>query len=79
MLRMAIKDKNGNNFCSDIIKIYHKNIRIKILKELGNTINEDCIDEFVTHTIQNFIEFAFSEEKFKNIIYKIFNYIKIKN
>ena len=66
--RMIIKDKNGNYFCSDLIKICDKNQRIKILKELSNTINEDCTDEFGTHTIQNLIEFASSEEEFKLLL-----------
>ena len=66
--RMVIKDKNGNYFCSDLIKICDKNQRIKILKELSNTINEDCTDEFGTHTIQNLIEFASSEEEFKLLL-----------
>ena len=66
--RMVIKDKNGNYFCSDLIKICDRNQRIKILKELSNTINEDCTDEFGTHTIQNLIEFASSEEEFKLLL-----------
>ena len=66
--RMVIKDKNGNYFCSDLIKICDKNQRIKILKELSNTINEDCTDEFGTHTIQNLIEFASSGEEFKLLL-----------
>ena len=42
--REVIKNKNGNYFCSNLLKICDKNNRIKILKELSSTINEDCID-----------------------------------
>jgi hypothetical protein len=33
--RMDNKNKNGNYFCSDLIKINDKNKRIKIIKELS--------------------------------------------
>ena len=75
--RMIIRDKNGNYFCSDLLKICDKNQRIKILKELSNTINEDCIDEFGTHTIQNLIEFASSEEEFKLLLVSFNDFNKI--
>ena len=75
--RMIIRDKNGNYFCSDLLKICDKNQRIKILKELSNTINEDCTDEFGTHTIQNLIEFASSEEEFKLLLVSFNDFNKI--
>ena len=75
--RMIIRDKNGNYFCSDLLKICDKNQRIKILKELSNTINEDCIDEFGTHTIQNLIEFASSEEEYKLLLVSFNDFNKI--
>jgi hypothetical protein len=74
---MIIRDKNGNYFCSDLLKVCDKNQRIKILKELSNTINEDCIDEFGTHTIQNLIEFASSEEEFKLLLVSFNDFNKI--
>ena len=73
--RMIIRDKNGNYFCSDLLK--NKNQRIKILKELSNTINEDCTDEFGTHTIKNLIEFASSEEEFKLLLESFIDFNKI--
>ena len=39
-----IKNKNGNYFCSDLFKVCDKNQRIIILKEIYNTLSEDCID-----------------------------------
>lgn len=75
--RMIIRDKNGNYFCSDLLKICDKNQRIKVLKELSNTINEDCTDEFGTHTIQNLIEFASSEEEFKLLLVSFNDFNKI--
>ena len=74
---MDNKNKNGNYFCSDLIKINYKNKRIKILKELSKTINDDFTDEFGTHTIQNIIEFASSEEGFELLLmsFNIYNRI----
>ena len=62
--RMIVKNKNGNYFCTDLLKVCDKNQRIKILKELSPTISEDCTDEFGTHPIQNLIELASSEEEY---------------
>ena len=39
--REVIKNKNGNYFCSNLIKICTQSNRIKILKEISKTINED--------------------------------------
>ena len=65
---MLIKNINGNYFCSDLIKICNKNQRIIILKELSNNINEDCTDKFGSHTIQNLIQLASTEEEFKLLL-----------
>ena len=72
--REVIKNKNGNYFCSNLIKICDKNNRIKILKELSKTINEDCIDEFGTYPIQNLIQFASSEDEFQLLLSSFNNY-----
>ena len=73
--RFSIKNKNGNYFCSNLIKICTKEQRLKIVKELSNTISQDSIDEFGTHPIQNLIEIASSEEEFQLILssFKDFN------
>ena len=70
--RMIVKNKNGNYFCTDLLKVCDKNQRIKILKELSPTISEDCTDEFGTHPIQNLIELASSEEEY-NLLLASFN------
>ena len=63
-----IKNKNGNYFCSDLLKVCNKTQRLKILTELSKTLSEDCTDEFGTHPIQNLIEMASSEEEYKLIL-----------
>ena len=70
--RLVIKNKNGNYFCSDLIKNCNKEQRIKILKELSNTMNQDCVDEFGTHVIQKLIEYASGEEEY-NLLLSSFN------
>ena len=70
--RLVIKNKNGNYFCSDLIKNCNKDQRIKILKELSNTMSLDCVDEFGTHTIQKLIEYASGEEEY-NLLLSSFN------
>ena len=77
--RFSIKNKNGNYFCSNLIKICTKEQRLKIVRELSNTISQDSIDEFGTHPIQNLIEVASSEEEFQLILssFKDFNDIII--
>ena len=72
--REVIKNKNGNYFCSYLIKICDKNNRIKILKELSNSINEDCIDEFGTYPIQNLIQYASTEDEFQLLLLSFNNY-----
>ena len=67
--RLAIKNKNGNYFCSDLIKRCNKEQRLLILKELSNTISEDSIDEFGRHVIQKLIEFASGEEEYNLLLF----------
>jgi hypothetical protein len=74
-----IKNKNGNYFCIDLIKVCDKNQRIEILKEISKTINEDCVDEYGTHPIQTLIELAESEEEYKLILLSFNHYNKILN
>jgi hypothetical protein len=66
--RTIIKNKNGNYFFSDLIKVCNKEQKIKILKELSETISQDCIDEFGTHPIQNLIELSSDEEEYKLLL-----------
>ena len=73
-----IKNKNGNYFCKDLIKICDKNQRIQILEEISKNMNEDYIDEFAMHPIQTLIELAKSEEEYK-LILKPFNDYNRKN
>ena len=63
-----IKNKNGNYFCTDLFKLCDKNQRILILKEICNTLSEDCIDEYGTHPIQTLIELSKCEEEYKLIL-----------
>ena len=63
-----IKNKNGNYFCSDLLKVCDKDQRIIILKEICDTIYEDCTDEYGTHPIQTLIELSKSEEEYKLIL-----------
>ena len=66
--RTIIKNKNGNYFCSDLLKVCNKEQMLKILKELSTTISQDCTDEFGTHPIQNLIELSSEEEEFKLLL-----------
>lgn len=63
-----IKNKNGNYFCSDLFKVCDKNQRIIILKEIHNTLSEDCVDEYGTHPIQTLIELSQCEEEYELIL-----------
>ena len=63
-----IKNKNGNYFCSDLLKACDKKQRILILKEICDTICEDCVDEYGTHPIQTLIELSECEEEYKLIL-----------
>jgi len=66
--RSIIKNKNGNYFFSDLIKVCNKEQKIKILKEIIESISQDCTDEFGTHPIQNLIELASDEEEYKLLL-----------
>ena len=70
--RLVIKNKNGNYYCSDLIKNCNKEQRIRILKELSPTISQDSVDECGTHVIQKLIEYASDEEEF-NLLLLSFN------
>ena len=72
-----IRNKNGNYFCSDLFKVCDKSQRIKVLKELSNTLSEDCIDEYGTHPIQTLIELAESEDEYKLLLLSFNDYNKI--
>ena len=75
--RTIIKNRNGNYFCSDLLKVCNNEQRIIILKELSNTLNEDCIDEFGTHPIQNLIELSSSDEEYKLLLSSFSDFNKI--
>ena len=75
--RSIIKNKNGNYFCSDLLKVCNNEQRIKILKELSSTISEDSTDEFGTHPIQNLIELASCEEEYTLLLSSFKDYNKI--
>ena len=66
--REVIKNKNGNYFFSNLIKVCDKNSRLRILKELSSTLNEDCIDKFATFPIQNLIQYASTEDEFQLLL-----------
>ena len=66
--REIIKNKNGNYFCSNLIKKCDKNSRLTILNELSSTMNEDCMDDFGTYPIQNLIALASGEDEFKLLL-----------
>ncbi len=66
--RNLIKDKNGNYFCTDLFKICDQNQRIKILRELSETLADDCMDKCATHPIQTLIDYSTCEEEYKQIL-----------
>ena len=66
--REIIKSKNGNYSCSDLFKNCNKTQRIIILKEIYNTLSEDCTDEYGTHPIQTLIELSECREEYKLIL-----------
>ena len=73
----VIRNKNGNYFCSDLFKVCDKNQRIIILKEINDTLSEDCVDEYGTHPIQTLIELSECEEEYKLILSSFNDYNKI--
>ena len=64
----VIKNRNGNYFCKDLLKVCNKSQRFKILAEVSKNLSEDCTDEFATHPIQNLIEHSSSEEEYKLLL-----------
>ena len=72
-----IRNKNGNYFISDLLKVCSKEQRIEILKEIGKNISDDCIDEYGTHPIQTLIELANSEEEYKLLLYYFSDFNKV--
>jgi len=75
--RKLILDKYGNFFCKDLFKICNQKDRSIILKELYPTLSEDCHNNYATHPIQTLIEFSYTEEDFKLILYSFNDYNKI--
>ena len=75
--RMVIMNKNGNYFCSDLLKVCSQEQRIEILKELSPFISEDCTHEFGTHPIQNLIELSSSGEEYKLLLFSFNDYNKL--
>ena len=73
----TIKNRNGNYFCSDLLKLCTQEQRIEILKELSPFISEDCTHEFGTHPIQHLIELASSEEEYKLLLASFNDYNKV--
>ena len=68
LFEVVIKNKNGNYFFSDLLKLCNKEQRIKILLELSDKLSEICTDEFGSHPIQHLIEASTSEEEYKLIL-----------
>ena len=77
IFRTVIMNKNGNYFCSDLLKVCSQEQRIEILKELSPFISEDCTHEFGTHPIQNLIELSSSEEEYKLLLASFNDYNKV--
>ena len=75
--RLVITNKNGNYFCSDLLKVCDQSQRIEILKELSPFISEDCSHEFGTHPIQHLIELSSSEEEYKLLLASFNDYNKV--
>ena len=75
--RNIMKDKNGNYFISDLIKVCDPNQRIKILEEIYPFLSEDCVDNFATHPIQTLIEYSASEKEYTLILESFNDYNKL--
>ena len=71
-----IRDKNGNYFFSDLIRVCEINHRILILEELSPLISELCLNNFATFSIQTLIERASSEVEYKYILNSFYDYNK---
>ena len=75
--REIIKNRNGNYFCSDLLKVCNQEQRLKILTELSPFISEDCTHEFGTHPIQHLIELSSSEEEYKLLLASFNDFNKV--
>ena len=75
--REVIKDKNGNYFFSDLIKSCNIEQRLIIIKEIASKINEDCNDEYATHSLQTLFEYSSTEEESKLLISSFNDFNKI--
>ena len=71
-----IRDKNGNYFFSDLIKLCEMNDRILILDELSPIISELCLNSFASFSIQALIERVSSEIEYKYILNYFYDYNK---
>ena len=75
--RTIMKDKNGNYFISDLIKVCEQTQRIKILEEIYPFLSEDCVNNFCTHPIQTLIEYSSSEKEYSLILESFIDYNKL--
>ena len=75
--RNIIKDKNGNYFVSDLIKVCNQDQRIMILSELSQTISEDSTNKYSFHVLQLIIEFSSSPIEYELIIKSFLDYNKL--
>ena len=71
-----MKNKNGNFFLRDLIKVCKPNHRLKILFEIYKTIADDCTDKFGSHPIQELIDYSNSEQEYNLILYSFNDYNK---
>ena len=77
LFRQIIKNKNGNYFCTDLIKRCNLKQRIVIINELKSYLYDDCCNQFATHTLQNIIDNSTNELEFKLLICSFNNSDKI--
>ena len=75
--RLVITNKNGNYFCSDLLKVCEQSQRVEILQELSPFIIDDCTDEFGTHPIQHLIELSSSEVEYELLLASFTDYKKV--
>ena len=68
VFREIMKDKNGNYFCSDLLKECDQEERIKILTEISPTLADDCLNNYASHAIQTLIDRSSSEYEYKLIL-----------
>ena len=72
----VMKNKNGNYFLVDLIKVCKPEHRLTILSEIYKTIADDCTDKFASHPIQALIDYSNSEEEYNLILYSFNDYNK---